>query len=339
MLVLIGAGIWYLDIRPAPILARQYQSGSFANVKGEVLAGTVTQWTGSKGAVHYHPSISYRYEVNGQTYKGNRYRYDGHPSFYNEAEANQVLAAHPKGSEIEVYYNPDKPADAVLSPGLDTADLAFPFLSGAITNVFLSTLIKLVKEMDRPGKTKPVAGGVKIIDDRMTIRVRLPRYQAGAMCSLVATILCSIAGLVFQHPHLNSPPVAMGLLTLAGVSLVSLMVYFFLRRRNELGSQDLVIDEGARMMELPLTYKRRETMRLTFSDVSAVTVEQITSRRRSAANAQYTVKLQLREGPPQILTTLKQDRAESFADWLRQTFKLDTEVREAGARGKKGDAG
>ena len=235
------------------------------------------------------------------------------------------MAAHPKGSEIDVYYNPDNPAEAVLSPGLDTADLGIPFTFGAITYLFLSVSIKLGKEIDWSGKARPVAGGVRMIDDRMTIRVRLPRYQAGAMCSLVAIIFSLIAGFIIQNVPINSPPITTGLLTLMSISIVSMTVYFWLRQKAKSGSQDLVIDEGARMIELPLTFQRKQKMTLTFIDVSSVMVEKVMRRRKPGANSLYFVKLELQNGPPQILTALKLDNAESFAAWLREKLGVKIE--------------
>lgn len=327
LLAIFAAFFWYMDVPLFRVLVLQYETRHFSSVKGEVLSGTVTQWTGSKGTVHYHPSFTYRYQVSGQTYVGKRYRYDGHPSFYNEDAAKQIVDAHPKGSEIEVYYNLDNPADTVLSRELDTADLSIPFVLGSWTFLFLSLLIKLGKEIDWQGKGKPLAGGVRIIDDRMTTRVRLTRYQPDKISFLVAFTLNFIAGIIFQNAHIDYPAIATGLLTLMGISIVGMTVYFFLRRKNESGSQDLVIDEGARTMELPLTYKRRERMPLIFTDVASVTVEKVTSKR----NSLYAVKLQLRYGSPQILTTLKQDNAESFAVWLREKLGMKTGMPEARA--------
>jgi len=325
LLACFGAFVWFLDVRFARILAWQYRSEAFPGAKGEVLSGTVTQWTGSKGSVHYHPSFLYQYEVDGRTYNGRRYRYDGHPSFYNEVEAKQIVAEHPKGSEIDVYYNPDNPADTVLSRGLDTQDLGVVFLFSSITYLLLSILIKVSKQIDWHQKGPLPAGGVRVIDDRMTIRVRLPRYQAGEMASLVAFMLFFVAGIVFQSPYIHSPPIATGLLTLIGIGVASITVFFFLRQKAESGSQDLVIDEGARMIELPLTYQRKQKMTLTFTDVSSVMVEKVISRRRSGTNSLYFVKLEVRNGSPQIVTALKQDNVESFAAWLREKLGLKIE--------------
>jgi hypothetical protein len=315
LLSLFGVFAWWVDVRMIRVFVAQYRTESFPNVKGEILSGTVTRWTGSKGSVHYSPSFSYQYEANGQTYEGRRYRYDGHPSFYDEAEANQMVAAHPKGSAIDVYYDPKNPVDAVLSPGLDTADLGIPFIFGSITIIFLSALIKLGKEIDWQGKGQPVAGGVKIIDDRMTIRVRLPRYQPGAMSLLAVYALSMISGVFFQSGQINHPPILTGLLTLVSISIVCAIVYFWLRQEVESGLKDLVIDEGARIIELPLTYKRRQKMTLTFTDIASVIVEK-------GLKSFYIVKLQLHNGTPQILTILKQNNAESFGIWLREKLGI-----------------
>jgi len=307
-----------MDVRVSRVLVWQYRTEPFLSVKGEILSGTVTRWTGSKGSVHYRPSFSYRYEVNGQTYEGRRYRYDGHPSFYNEAEANQMVAAHPKNSEVDVYYNPNNPADAVLSPGLDIEDLDIPFAFGPITLLFLSILIKAGKEIDWPGKTKPLAGGIRIIADRMTTRVRLPRYQPSSMSLLIASVLSFIASVFFQHGQIAYPPILTGALALISIIIVSMSVYLWLRQKVESGLQDLVIDEGARMIELPLTYKRRQKMTLAFTDIASVIVEK-------GRKSFYTVKLQLHDGTPQILAILKQNNAESFGTWLREKLAIKTE--------------
>jgi hypothetical protein len=315
LLSLFGIFVWWVDGRMIKVLVAQYQTESFPSVKGEILSGIITRWTGSKGGVHYHPSFSYQYEADGRIYEGRRYRYDGHPSFYDEAEASQMVAAHPKGSAVDVYYDPNNPINAVLSRGLDTQDLGIPFVFGSMTFLFLSILVKLGKETDWQEKGPPVAGGVKIIDDRMTIRARLPRYQPAVMSSMVAYFLSIIAGVFLQNRHIDYPVIPLGLLTLIIIIIVSMTVYFFLQNKNESGSQDLVIDEGMQTIELPLTYKRKQRRQLTFADVTTVMVEK-------GRKSFYIVKLGLRNDSPQIVAILKQKNAESFAVWLREKLGI-----------------
>jgi hypothetical protein len=89
------------------------------------------------------------------------------------------------------------------------------------------------------------------------------------------------------------------------------LVYFRHYRRIASGIQDLVIDESARTVELPLTYKRRERRRLAFSDIEAVSVE----HGRYGVTT-YTPMLRLRDGSSERLTDLDRDRVESFVAWL-----------------------
>jgi hypothetical protein len=325
LLALFCVFFWFLDLRMARVFVAQYHSKAFSATNGEVMSAAVTQWTGSKGQIHYHPSITYRYQVDGKNYIGKRSRYDGHPSFYNEQQAQQIVDAHPKDSEIEVYYNPANPADSVLSRGLDTADFGIPLILGSLTFIFISLLANLARQIDWQGKGPPLAGGVKIIDDRLTIRVRLPRYQPAAMTSLIAFLLSMITGVIFQTASIDFPPFKAGLLTLAGIGLVSCAVYFYLRQKIESGSQDLIIDEGARTIDLPLTFKRREQVRLAFADIASVIVEKI---RAGRSGYSYAVKLEVPNGLPQALTTLKrQDNAESFAVWLREKIGVKSEAK------------
>jgi hypothetical protein len=176
-------------------------------------------------------------------------------------------------------------------------------------------------------KAPPIAGGVRLISDWTTTRVRLPRFWAGLNCVAVTAILYLLASLVFLLDSLtNSLPFIAGLVTLVGISIVGLTIYLLLRRKAESGLQDLVIHEGARTLELPLTYGRRERILLPFTSVVAVTVKPI--RRRK--DGWHAVALQLRDGPPQKLTNLmnSQDRAESFAAWLREKLGLKSETPE-----------
>jgi hypothetical protein len=306
----------FFDLRMGRIFIAQYHSEVFLETSGEVLSGVVTTWTGSKGQIHYHPSITYRYQVDGKTFVGKRFRYDGHPSFYNQTQAQQIIDAYPKNSEIEVYYNPANPADSILSRGLDTADLGIPFIFGSWTCLFFFLIINLGSQIDWQGKGPPLAGGVKIIDERLTLRVRLPRVQPSARSQLIAFIFLMIAGVVFQTAHIDISPLELGLLTLVGIGLVSSAAYFYLQQKIKSGSQDLVIDEGARTLELPLTFKRRQRITLTFTNITSVVVEKI---RTGRSGYSYAVKLEIIDGMPQILTFMKkQENAESFASWLRE---------------------
>ena len=74
------------------------------------------KWDKNSGspAVRYWFEIGYRYEVKGQTYTGNRYRFHGDPVFKNKSAAETLLADYPPGKKILIYYKPDNPQESVV---------------------------------------------------------------------------------------------------------------------------------------------------------------------------------------------------------------------------------
>ncbi|WP_127560322.1 DUF3592 domain-containing protein [Saccharospirillum alexandrii] len=61
-----------------------------------------------------HVKVAFSYQVNGRDYTGRL------PTFYTLVypETVEFAERYPVGSEVQVYYNPVNPADAVLVPGL-----------------------------------------------------------------------------------------------------------------------------------------------------------------------------------------------------------------------------
>jgi hypothetical protein len=314
---LFAAAIWFLEIRSIEVVSLQHQAQSFPKTEGRIISAQIITRTGSRGRIYYHPAFVYSYAVPGyfQSFTGRRYRYDGFPS--DQTSANQIVEAHPAGSAVTVYYNPRNPADTLLSPGVLPQDLSPLFLFTPVICMMGFMLLKLGGELEWAGKVKPVAGGVQILTDRMTTRVRLPRYQASGLGLKTAGILSVVAGFVFQFNAINDA-MTDGLYALLIVIVAGAAVYLWQAHRLASGIQDLVIDEGARTVELPLTYKRRERHPLPFSEIKAVTLKKVAHRRKSGVSYTYAPTLQLREGSSEQLTDLTQSKAESFAEWLRE---------------------
>ncbi len=69
----------------------------------------------------YRPAIVYEYEAAGQHFKGNRIAQSpgmnrGIPDF-----AEQTVQRYPRGSAVDVYFNPARPGEAVLEPRVPAA--------------------------------------------------------------------------------------------------------------------------------------------------------------------------------------------------------------------------
>jgi Protein of unknown function (DUF3592) len=310
---------WFLYAHGVRFVMLQYRAQSFPKTEGHVLSVQIVSHRGSKGGISYHPAFLYTYEVNGQNYEGRRYRYDPCPADY--VSVNQIVTAHPAGSAIEVYYNPDDPDDSVLSPLVITWDVSILFFFTPALLFFVFLFLKSIWDLDWPWRVKPVAGGVKIITEMMTTRARLPRYQPSWLALGTICISSIIAGIAIDTSHTASPISAALfalLLIFAGSSLVYLWQFF----RITSGIQDLVIDEGARTVELPLTYKRRERQPLPFSSIKSVFVEQVAHKTRGGVSYTYAPTLLLQDGSSQRLTDLSQNRAELFVAWLGEKLGL-----------------
>ena len=312
VLAAVFVPVWFCYLASVPDLMRQYQAQSFPKTEGRVLSVGILpvemySRAASKREVYYHPAFSCQYEVDGKSYPGGRYRFDDF--LFDYKSVNQIVTAHPAGSTVEVYYNPVNPADAVLSPLVDVQDASQMLLALPFLYVCLFFLLKIGREINWPGRVKPVAGGVKIITEGLTTRVRLPCFQPGSLGLSAACILSIIAGFVIPFTC-AAFPVPAGLVALIITTGAGALVYFRQYRRIVSGIQDLVIDESARTVELPLTDKRRERRLLAFADIKAVGLE----KRNGAIT--YAPTLQLPDGSSERLTELGRENAESFVAWL-----------------------
>jgi hypothetical protein len=324
---LCGAALVFtvcLEVYFVGVLIDQYQAQSFPKAEGQVLSVRINSHRGSKGGVSYHPTLLYRYEINGQSYEGGRYRYDNFPDDYYSV--NEIVTNHPAGSAIEVYYNPDNPADSVLSPGVVTREVLFPFLISPFFYIFLFLTLNTWRAIHWPGRAQPVAGGVKIITEMMTTRVRLPRYLPSNVGLITAGVLTFSTGIVIEG-YYTSSPVAAGMFALIIIIVVSVLAYFWQYWRIASGRQDLVIDEGSRTVEFPVTYHRTGRRPLPFAEIKAVTLEEVAHKVKNGVVYTYAPTLELWDGSSERVTdigsifcpsSLNQNRAESFAAWLRE---------------------
>jgi hypothetical protein len=66
----------------------------------------------------YVPKIRYRYCVNGVQYEGDALKDAPQRKFYSESAANALLHDYPVDSSITVFYDPQRPGDSLLVPGV-----------------------------------------------------------------------------------------------------------------------------------------------------------------------------------------------------------------------------
>lgn len=101
---------------------------------------------GSRRSTTYHAAVLYEYQVNSVAYKGNNVYY-GMPSSSWTAPAQRIVNRYPKGKDVQVYYNPAKPEECVLEPGVAAATLIFPGVGLIFLGAGVLMLIAIPRSM------------------------------------------------------------------------------------------------------------------------------------------------------------------------------------------------
>jgi hypothetical protein len=305
---------WFIFKMFVPLIS-QIRAESFPSTQGKILSAKVAVYQGSKNT-YYRPSFRYTYGVNGMTYQGWRFRYIGGPT--DNQTSSSIMRLHPPGTDIPVYYNPKNPADSVLSPMVEGPNFVLFFLFGPFILHLWAALIRYPTEMRWSNGVSAACGGMKIIEERSRTRVRMPTYLPDFRAITTFWVLSAGAAIYLAITLHN--PISTARSAFIVVASISAGVYIYYQRRIVAGDQDLIIDEASRTCELPLTYGRRQRIKIPFSDVRQISLVAITHRRTSVNS--YAPTLQLFDHSPQLLTSLSERRAESFAAWLRSKLGL-----------------
>jgi len=110
------------------------------------------------GAKHtdYYPDIFYRYPFQGAEYRSNGYGPFGQMSSGWDA-SNRIGKAHPAGSTVTCFVNPEKPWQAVLDQGFDWSSLSVlfgvPFLALGLWGTYMILRITgVIEHTDAQGR-------------------------------------------------------------------------------------------------------------------------------------------------------------------------------------------
>ena len=63
----------------------------------------------------YLPQVTYSYTVNDTVYESNRVAFGSTPSYASNKKAEEFLTPYVQGASIQVFYNPEKPEESVLT--------------------------------------------------------------------------------------------------------------------------------------------------------------------------------------------------------------------------------
>jgi Protein of unknown function (DUF3592) len=298
---------------------RQYAASHYPAAPGTITRSEVTHHRTSKGGTSYNALIEYRFTVDGREYTGDRLRFGMASS--SLAIATAAVEAHPAGSAATVYYNPADPQQAILDPGLAGSDfIGVLFLTPF--NMVLLGLWTVNGGWLRERLAKPVAGGVKIITDGPTTRIRLPQTPAFVAGLATAGGLGFASIFVLGFSTNMAPSLPLALLTIAVVYLAGLLVYCWQRWKIDSGLDDLILHVPARTLELPLTFGRKERVTVNAAAIECLAVKTIVHRNsKGGTSYTYAPTLYARGAGPEgekLADWSDRRRANDFTEWLRQ---------------------
>lgn len=304
---------------------KQLESQHYPSVTGIITHSEVTSHQGSKGGTSYTADITYHYEIGGQKFDGNKLRFGMTTSSSRYAYAS--VNAHPLGSTAQVYYNPTNPQESLLSPGVNGSDFMLCLFLTPFNMVMLGLWIAIARWL-RERFFRPVAGGVKIIADGMTTRIRLPQTPA------VTWGLGTTGGLGFASIFIvgistdMEPSILLILPVITTVYVSGLAVYLWQRQKINSGIDDLILNESSRTIELPLTFGRKQRVTVNVAEIKSLSVEKIIHRsNKGGVSYTYapTLSLHSREAAIQKLADWSDRlKADEFTEWLRK--QLDPNI-------------
>lgn len=97
-----------------------YASKRWPTVQGEIVSIDM----GIKHTVRellYVPKVRYRYTVDGKDYENSRIDVTSQRMFYSQSAASAVLMAYRVNGPVTVHYNPRRPKQSLLNPGISVA--------------------------------------------------------------------------------------------------------------------------------------------------------------------------------------------------------------------------
>ncbi len=142
--LLVAAGMlwWGVDtVRNASI------SKDWPAVPGTITASQVRISTDEDGTT-YFADVTYKYVVNDRWYTAATVHFGEYGSG-SRSRADKIVARYPPGSQVTVYYNPDKSGTAVLEPGVSWSSYLGIFMSLAFFIVPVAMLLSFIIQKRR----------------------------------------------------------------------------------------------------------------------------------------------------------------------------------------------
>jgi len=139
---LVILGLVFVVITPLSI-KRGKKSENWPQTQGNVISSEVEirQEIDTEGdtSTYYYPRIHYEYNVGGEKFQSSKYRFLD--ASMTRSKANELVGSYSPGQTVTVYYDPAKPAEAVLITGAPKFLFVFAVIGGLLIIAGLLVLI------------------------------------------------------------------------------------------------------------------------------------------------------------------------------------------------------
>lgn len=113
------------------------------STSGKVTYATVetrhSHRSGGGSSTSHYAKVVYEYSANGQRYQSDRITFGSDVGYGNYNRVLQKVASYPVNSTVQVYYNPDNPAEAVLEKTAPSSKI-FLFVAVLIVLILACTM-------------------------------------------------------------------------------------------------------------------------------------------------------------------------------------------------------
>jgi hypothetical protein len=321
-------------------VARQVVARNYPSTQGWITHSDITERAvpPHKRETSYGVSFRYRYQVGGSLFEGDRFRYNNAPSSSWDREwAESLVAAHPVGSKVQVYYNPANPADAVLDRGLSGRDVVLVLVWLSYDCMLLSFWI-VTGLCFRRILFRRASGGVDIQHRGDILCIPLPRF----IPSVIALGFVGISSFFSAFVLGTIPRFYAALTTISVILLAGLLIYAWLLSRVRSGDYDLVIDKAAQRLHLPKTFGRNNRISLSFADIDSVDSEVIAKKSKGGFTLVYAPTLHVvprQKGETHRLANWRErERSEAFVAWLREQLGFGRQFSSEHLRSRGGES-
>ncbi len=144
LIIGLGGGLFFIALGIVWII-RGIKSKSWFTTKGTIsFSELVEMESGPEDIGGFSAMVFYEYKVANRSYTSDKVDLShGSGVFFTKRPADSLVSKHTEGTQVRVYYNPAKPAQAILRPGLTRKYLLeiFVFLIMGIISIVGSSFV------------------------------------------------------------------------------------------------------------------------------------------------------------------------------------------------------